>query len=167
MSKDPIYQMAEACLNARTRTIARVLTKIYDDAFRDFGINSAQFALLIAVFQLQRPSRSEIGRFTHQERSTLTRTIQPLLDIGWLKEVETTEGGRARPVEITATGVALLRKIAPAWQAAQEEAKVVLGTEGVTAIQNIGDDLFYFSGQTDVPRPEQASEALSKLRWPS
>ncbi|WP_397453143.1 MarR family winged helix-turn-helix transcriptional regulator [Pseudomonas sp. NA-150] len=143
MSDAVVNEMVHGCMISRTRLIARVLSSVYDDVLRPYEISSAQFALLVAIFNLKSASRAEIGRFTHQDRSTLTRNIKLLLEGGWIEEVDNEEGGRRRPVVLTQSGTQLLHDVHPAWRAAQEQARVMLGEVGVTAVMEVGNQMFY------------------------
>src|ERR1700753_2218820 len=80
---DAIAEMANSCVLMRTRLISRVVTAIHDEELRPFGLGSAQFALLVVIFRIQPATRSEIGRFHHQDRSTLTRNLKIILSEGW------------------------------------------------------------------------------------
>ena len=135
-----VGEVTQGCLLTRTRRISRVVTGIYDEAMRPFGVNSPQFSLLILIAKLDGASRAEIGRANHQERSTLTRNLALLLDEGWIEEV-VPEGGRSRPIVITSAGRALLASAGDAWRSAQAEAKQLLGEAGVAAIIGVADNL--------------------------
>lgn len=150
MTKNPTNQIAEAslvaevtrdCLLTRTRRISRVITSIYDHAMRPHGLNSSQFSLLVTIAKLGGASRAEIGRANYQERSTLTRNLAPLLEEGWVEEMVSDGGGRSRPVIVSEAGRKLLATALPAWRAAQEEAKKMLGDEGVAAMVKVADSL--------------------------
>ncbi|MFJ3681457.1 MarR family winged helix-turn-helix transcriptional regulator [Pseudomonas sp. NPDC090208] len=143
MSDKVLSEMVNDCMISRTRVIARVLSSVYDEVLRPYDIGSAQFALLVAVFNLKSASRAEIGRFTHQERSTLTRNIKLLLDGGWIEESASDEGGRRRPIVLTKTGKQLLHDVYPAWQTAQERARNLLGEGGVATVMGVGNEMFY------------------------
>jgi DNA-binding MarR family transcriptional regulator len=143
MSDTVINEMVHECMISRTRLIARVLSSVYDDVLRPYDISSAQFALLVAIFNLKSASRADIGRFTHQDRSTLTRNIKLLLDGGWIEESASDEGGRRRPVVLTKSGTKLLHDVHPAWLAAQEQARKMLGEGGVAAVMDVGNEMFY------------------------
>jgi DNA-binding MarR family transcriptional regulator len=137
MADDVTSEISRDCLLTRTRRISRVLTGIYDEKLRPFGINSPQFSLLAVISRLGAASRADVGRANHQERSTLTRNLQLMLSEGWIKEVQT--GGRQ--ITLTTTGRNLLHRAAPAWRAAQGQAKTILGEAGVVAVIDIAKDL--------------------------
>ena len=136
-----IDEITHHCLLTRTRQISRVVTSIYDHELRPYGLVSPQFSLLVMILQRAPLSRAELGRENHQDRSTLTRNLQPLISQGWVDESASPEGGRSRPLSVTAKGRALLLSAAPAWQAAQLKAGAVLGETGASAIKAIARDL--------------------------
>ncbi|MDK1489811.1 MarR family winged helix-turn-helix transcriptional regulator [Sinorhizobium sp. 7-81] len=117
------------------------MTSIYDQALRPHGVNASQFSLLVLIAKLRGASRAEIGRANYQDRSTLTRNLAPLLTEGWVEEVASEAGGRSRPVVTSEAGRELLVSAAPAWRAAQEKARGLLGEEGVAAIVGVANSL--------------------------
>jgi DNA-binding MarR family transcriptional regulator len=141
MKEDIISEINRSCLATRSRRISRVITAIYDEKLRPFGINSPQFTLLVVIARLGPVSGAEIGRANHQERSTLTRNLQLMLSAGWIQEVTKEASGRSRPIALTRAGRDMLREAAPAWREAQAQARVLLGEGGAAAIKNIADDL--------------------------
>src|SRR5271154_6160979 len=136
-----IAEMNSGCVLMRARLISRVLTAMYDDALRPFGIGSPQFALLVIIFGIQPATRAEIGRYYHQDRSTLTRNLKILLSEGWAEEIPGEGGGRGRPIALTKAGEGLLVEGAPTWRAAQARAKALLGENGTAAITAIANDI--------------------------
>jgi DNA-binding MarR family transcriptional regulator len=139
MGDKVISEITRECLLTRTRKISRVITGIYDQELRPFGVNSPQFSLLVVISRLGAASRAEIGRANHQDRSTLTRNLQLLLVGGWIEEIPHEAGGRSRSIVLTKVGKDLLHEAAPAWRTAQMQAKSLLGKEGVTAVTHIAD----------------------------
>jgi DNA-binding MarR family transcriptional regulator len=135
-----VGEVAKGCLLTRTRRISRVITGIYDDALRPYGVSSPQFSLLVQIARLSGASRAEIGRANHQERSTLTRNLAILLKEGWIDEI-VPEGGRSRPIVITESGRTLLASAGSAWRSAQFKASQLLGDGGVAAIIGVADSL--------------------------
>lgn len=135
-----VGEIAQGCLLTRTRRISRVVTAIYDEALRPFGVNAPQFSLLILIAKLNGASRAEIGRANHQERSTLTRNLALLLAEGWIEEV-VPKGGRGRPILITDEGREVLMSAGGAWRSAQAKARQLLGDEGASAIIGVADRL--------------------------
>jgi DNA-binding MarR family transcriptional regulator len=139
MTDKIVSEITRECLVTRTRKISRVITGIYDQALRPFGISSPQFTLLVIVARLQSASRAEIGRANQQERSTLTRNLQLMMSQGWIEEIPSKNGRKGRSIVITKAGRELLRDAAPAWRTAQSQAKSMLGREGVVAVTALSD----------------------------
>jgi DNA-binding MarR family transcriptional regulator len=139
--EDVTNEITRYCLVTRTRRISRILTSIYDQELRPFGINSSQFTLLVVISRLGPVSRAEIGRYNHQDRSTLTRNLLLILSEGWVEEVQSAARGRSRPIVLTTAGKNLLNSAAPAWRVAQAQAKLVLGKTGVAAVMEVANDL--------------------------
>src|ERR1700742_1978312 len=83
-----IDEITRACLLTRTHRISRVLTNMYDQRLRPYGLSSHQFTLLVTIHRLGEASRAEIGRANHQDRSTMTRNLQLIIAQGWAEEVE-------------------------------------------------------------------------------
>ena len=139
--EDVIAEIGRTCMLMRARLISRVLTAIYDEELRPFGIVSPQFALLVIIFEIEPATRAEIGRYHHQDRSTLTRNLKIILSEGWAEEVQDERGGRGRPIVLTKAGKDLLRKGAPTWRVAQARAKALLGENGAIAITDIANGI--------------------------
>ncbi len=128
------------CLMTRTRRISRVLTNLFDQELRPFGLNASQFSLLVLIARMEGASRAEIGRANHQERSTSTRNLQLVLDQGWAEE-RVPDKGRSRPIVISTAGRALLTEAMPAWRSAQAKAKRMLSPHGATAVVDLAAGL--------------------------
>jgi DNA-binding MarR family transcriptional regulator len=139
MGKDLSGEMGSTCILIRTRLISRVITGIYEEKLRPFKIGSASFAMLVVICQIEPATRAEIGRILHLDRSTMTRNLKEILSEGWAEEIQEGADGRSRPIALTMAGRDLLHKAVPAWQAAQEHAKALLGKDGVIAIVDIAN----------------------------
>lgn len=128
-----VDEVTRDCLMTRSRRISRVVTNIFDQELRPFGVSSSQFSLLVLIARLDGASRAELGRANHQERSTSTRNLQLVLDQGWAEEVMP-EKGRSRPIMISKAGRDLLAEAMPAWRTAQVKAQQLLGDNGASSI---------------------------------
>jgi DNA-binding MarR family transcriptional regulator len=136
-----VEEVTQGCLLTRTRRISRVVTGIYDQELRSYGINAPQFSLLVLIARLGGASRAEIARANHQERSTSTRNLQLILSEGWAEEAPRGKRGRSRPVVISQAGKDLLDTSMPAWRVAQAKARRLLGGAGASAIAEAADNL--------------------------
>lgn len=133
-------EVTSQCLLTRSRSIARVITSIYDQAMRPFGVNASQFSMLVLIAHFGGASRAQLGRANHLERSTSTRNLQLVLAEGWAEEQQP-EKGRSRPIVLSPSGRALLVEAMPAWRAAQDTAKRLLGEDGAAALLRLAANL--------------------------
>ena len=137
---DPVIdEIASECLLMRTRLISRVLTAEYEAALQPFGIGAAQFLLLTVIGRLQPAHRAAIGRAYRQDRSTLTRNLQLVLRAGWAEE--NSEGDHARQLRLTADGLSLMHRAAPAWRATQASFRELFGKEDAALITRVTEKL--------------------------
>lgn len=84
---------------------------------------------------------TELGRRNHQDRSALTRNLQPLIAQKWISEGVLGTDGRSRLLSLTEQGEALLHTAAFAWSSAQTRARAILGEVGIKALMDIASGL--------------------------
>jgi DNA-binding MarR family transcriptional regulator len=135
-----VDEVTQSCLLTRTRRISRVITSIFDQELRPFGVNASQFSLLVLIAGKDGASRAELGRANHQERSTSTRNLQLVLDQGWAEEI-IPDKGRSRPIVLSQAGRELLAAAMPAWRSAQAQTRRLLGDNGASAIVDLAAGL--------------------------
>ena len=139
--KDLAHEMACNCLMGRARLLARVLTGIYEEHLRPFGLKASQLNLLLVVAQAGPVRRSEIGRVIHLDASTLTRNLAVMLSNGWIEEVQDHADGRGLPLAVTKSGEALLAEVVPVWRKAQQRAQELLGADGTSVLMDVSNSL--------------------------
>jgi DNA-binding MarR family transcriptional regulator len=116
------------------------VTRIYDDALADVGLNAAQFSLLRYLQRLGQPSISALAEAMGLDRSTLGRNLRVVEGRGLLQ----LGGGadqRSRQVALTAAGVRVLEQGAPLWERAQQELALRLGADKRAELMALLDDL--------------------------
>jgi DNA-binding MarR family transcriptional regulator len=131
--------LTEDAVFVRARLLSRVVTEVFDEKLRPFGISSTQFSLLAAIDRMEPATRSEIARLQHLERSTLTRNLRTILSEGWVEEVREMADGRSRPIALSTAGRELLLNAQPAWLAAQSQAEALLGQDATVAVISSAD----------------------------
>jgi DNA-binding MarR family transcriptional regulator len=132
--------IAAECLAVRVRVLSRAVTSLYDEALRPHGLKVTQMNLLVALSLLGESRPSRLCHLLRLERSTFSRTIERMRRRGW---VATSPDADARTflVSVTEAGMALLERAKPAWDAAQAQAKSLLGEEGTHAVLEAGNGL--------------------------
>ena len=141
-NKDTIEQIVCECLLSRARILNRVLTGIYDDELRPYGLKATQLNLLVLVARVGPVRRIDIGKRLHLDPSTLTRNLKIMLANGWIEERIDGEDGRGLPLQVTAKGRDLLNQIVPSWRKAQDRARKLIGDEGETLLKRLGASKF-------------------------
>ncbi len=139
MRETPDRVIAAECLAVRLRTLNRAVTALYDDALRPHGLRVGQLNLLVAVARMGQAKPADLCRVLQMDKSTLSRDIQVMCRNGWVTLPDS--GGRARPIQISPEGAALLKRVVPAWKTAQQKARQLLGDEGANAVLQMGNRL--------------------------
>ncbi|HEY3130064.1 MAG TPA: MarR family winged helix-turn-helix transcriptional regulator [Acidobacteriota bacterium] len=135
--KAVIDQIGCECLLSRARILNRVLTNIYDDELREFGLKATQLNLLVVVARIGPVRRIDIGKRLHLDPSTLTRNLKIMLTNGWIEEIIDGEDGRGSPLQVTVKGRNLLHQIVPSWRKAQDRTQRLIGDNGATLLRKL------------------------------
>lgn len=135
-----IDTIARNCIAVRLRLLNRVVTNLYDDALRPLGLKVSQLNILVVAAKLGVARPARVCAILHLDVSTLSRNVDRMQAHGWL-EVVPEEDARAQPFRLTAPGRRLLERAMPAWEAAQEQAKKLLGDEGMALLNKAASKL--------------------------
>ena len=139
--KHIIDQIAGECLLGRARILNRVLTGIYDDELRSFGLKATQITLLVFVAKVGAIRRIDIGKRLHLDPSTLTRNLKIMLTNGWIEEIMDGEDGRGSPLQVTTKGRDLLHQIVPSWRKAQDRTQRLIGDNGAALLRKLAGNM--------------------------
>ncbi len=132
--------IASNCVALRMRMLNRVVTGIYDDAFRPLGLKASQLNILVAAAKLRTARPADVATRLHLDLSTLSRNVERMKARGWLTVVPDSDG-RAQPFQLTAEGAHLLKKALPAWTQAQAQIHALLGASTVKHLNRSADKL--------------------------
>jgi DNA-binding MarR family transcriptional regulator len=130
-----VDKVASECVAGRLRMLNRVITNIYDDAFRPLDLRASQMSILVATSKLGTARPNEVCEHLHLDVSTLSRNVARMKARGWL-EVVPDEDARLQPFRLTLQGRKLLSKAFPAWSKAQQQVKNLLGDGIVEQLSN-------------------------------
>jgi DNA-binding MarR family transcriptional regulator len=109
-------EMLQRCACNRIRTLARQVTRSYDDWLRPTGLRASQLAVLAAADALDAPSIAGLSKALRMDRTTLSRNLRPLVAS---RLVELREDGRSKTIQITAKGRSAIAGAFPLWRKAQ------------------------------------------------
>ncbi|GAB5501869.1 MAG: oxidation-sensing regulator MosR [Pyruvatibacter sp.] len=121
-----LLDIGQNCAALRTRMAARGVTRAYDAALRPLGIKITQFTLLVTAKYEADLSIGDMADFLAMERSTLTRNLKLLAEMG-LIEMRKGSAPRTKVPIITPKGDALLTKAIPVWRDAQARLTAHMG----------------------------------------
>ncbi len=119
------------CLCFRSRRVARVLTRVYDEALRPLGIQATQLTLMSAIAGPGEAGQT-MGRLSDilaMDPTTLSRNVRPLEKEGLVEIGRSDKDKRVRVARLTPEGERVLADALPRWRAAQEEVIRALGEE--------------------------------------
>jgi DNA-binding MarR family transcriptional regulator len=143
-SCETAHRLASECIAVRVRLINRVVTALYDEALRPFGLRISQANILAAVAHMAEGRPAEVSRILRIEKSTLSRDVELMKQKGWL-ESDPPLGGRNQRIRLTDQGKQLLETIQPSWENAQAQARELIGEAGEAALLRIASRLGFGS----------------------
>lgn len=141
---------ALACTNLRVRQLMRRVSHHYDVEMAQAGLKTTQYSLLSHVYKLGPLRQGDLARAMKISASTLTRNLQPLVDLGWLALAAGSDA-RSRNVTITATGRAKREEARQLWRVAQDNLTQRLGAQRVLALHALIDESLDLLGMQDAP----------------
>ncbi len=118
--------------------ISRAVTPLYERHLASEGITIVQFSLLVMLGNEPGATISEMSDTLTMERTTLLRTIKPLLNDGL---VTIDSSPKQHIYAISPTGRETLARAMPLWQQAQESFVELLGEDDVNHLQRIARKL--------------------------
>lgn len=118
-----------ACTGARLRRLTRRVTAFYEHHMRSTGLKLSQYSLLAQLSEVPQ-SLTALADRMEIDRTTLTRSLQPLLEQGLVGESSGTDA-RQRLFVLTADGARVHIKARKQWRQAQLALEVNLGRDFV------------------------------------
>ena len=107
-----------SCALFNLRRTARTITQLYDEILRPTGLRSTQYSLLRVLYGVGPVAVSELGAAIGMDRTTLTRNVRLLEQMGYLR-IEPGEDKRTRVLQLTTRGRTAVDKAMPYWKKAQ------------------------------------------------
>jgi DNA-binding MarR family transcriptional regulator len=135
--KADLQKVARQCLARKVRQASRVICSLYDEALRPHGIKTSQFNLLVAIGLLSDITPGELGMRFSLEKSTVSRNVERMRVKGWLESRPKSEARRGVTYRLSRKGRALMERALPDWNAAEVNARSLLGKSGVQALDEL------------------------------
>jgi DNA-binding MarR family transcriptional regulator len=128
-----LSEMTRTCACFNFRKASRSVTQLFDQILAPTGLRSTQLVILMTGELLGPSSIARLARELVMDRSTLTRNLKPLLNMGML-QLSKAETGKHKSVELTTDGRAALLKAAPYWERAQGHLVSRFGNDNLSRI---------------------------------
>ena len=129
-----------ACTGARLRRLTRRVTAFYEHHMRSTGLKLSQYSLLAQLSEVPQ-SLTALADRMEIDRTTLTRSLQPLLEHGLVGEPSGTDA-RQRLFALTADGARARLEARNQWRQAQLELEANLGRDFVANLHTQLDQAF-------------------------
>jgi DNA-binding MarR family transcriptional regulator len=133
-------RFALPCACANLRRAARIVTKLYDKAFSDTGLELTQFSILMALSRSGEITQGRLGAVLSLDSTTLTRTLKPLIESGFIQSRSGSDR-RERLVCLTNAGKKKYVSSLPNWEQAQQELKEKLSPQKYDDLMRLLADL--------------------------
>lgn len=129
------------CTCAKLRRLTRRVTAVYDHALAAAGLRVTQFSLLASLRAAREDVPvSRLAESQDMDRTSLTRTLKPLVDAGWVVVRPSPDDARVRLVSITPEGEAQWQAARVHWRRAQDEVRATLGADTLGALHHLLDN---------------------------
>lgn len=134
-SRRQAERMAERCVGRRIARLHRLVSRRFEAELRESGLTLPQLEVLSEMAVSGEPVRpSEIAGWLGIERSTISRNLDLLAQLGYVRVAETSATGRTTRVAVTDAGRQALTDAEPAWQRAQDWISGAVDEDAVDAL---------------------------------
>ena len=139
-TKARLRRIGRECIGVRLRVTNRVLTRVFDEALRPFGVKLTQMNVLVAIGNLEPVRPGDLCRRLELDASTLSRNVDRMVQQGWIRS-EPGADLRSHLLSLSDDGARIVHDAYPAWQRAQAEALELLGADGAAALDRVATAL--------------------------
>ena len=108
------------CIFTAVRKANRVLFRRYQEALSPTGVSIVQLSILRALERHGPLSLSRLAEDLAMERTSLYRTIEPLVESGAVK-IDSDQKGKSKIAQLTPEGHATIARVMPYWAKAQDQ----------------------------------------------
>ena len=122
------------CYCATLRQVARAITVLYEEVLADSGLHATQYTALQLLDQAPDLTTTELAQMIGIDQTTATRTLALIKKSG-LATDKVGSDRRERRWVLSPKGQALVRRLRPRWEAAQEAVEKRLGRAEALALK--------------------------------
>ena len=124
----PDFLDVTQCACARLRRATRAVTQAYDRALKPADLTPTQFTILATLERRGPTAKSELAAALVMDRTTLIRTLRPLLAKGLVAQAAAHPRG-LKTLSPTTAGTDRFQAALPLWRAAQSRLAGALGPD--------------------------------------
>lgn len=128
------------CMCSSVRRASRALTQLYEHALRPLGLRATQFTILQVLSRVGEVSQGKLGEILAMDSTTLTRTLEIMLQRGWVAE-RRGDDRRQRWLHLTKAGKSQLDRAWPVWEKVQSQLQHKLGEQAWKRLFQLTDQL--------------------------
>jgi DNA-binding MarR family transcriptional regulator len=122
------------CYCATLRQAARAVTALYEGVLADSGLHATQYTALQVLKRVSNLTTTELAAAIGIDQTTATRTLALIRKSGLVTDAPGSDR-RERRWSLTSAGEATLRKLNPAWEAAQQAFEKEIGRSEALALK--------------------------------
>ena len=130
----PTAQPPLNCTCGRLRKLARRMTSFYEVHMRQVGLKLSQYSVLVNISRKQQ-TLLQLADKLDMDRTTLTRSLKPLVEKGWVSEIAG-DDARQRLLVLTDAGHAFREQAQAHWREAQLSLESTLGRDVVANLNH-------------------------------
>ena len=124
------------CHCLKMRRSAENVIHFYDKILAPTGLTVRQYSLLYQILGHEGCNVRELSELTELDRSTLARSLKPLVNTGLIEDIKDT-GTRNSKLVLTEQGKEVCSQANHLWCSAQEQFEKRLGTDTVNTLEKI------------------------------
>jgi DNA-binding MarR family transcriptional regulator len=124
------------CHCLKMRLSAGNVIRFYDTILSPSGITVRQYSLLNKIAEREGCSVRELSDAVQLDRSTLARSLKPLLQAGYIEDRKE-KNARNSVLYLTEEGAARCKRASELWAEAQKEFEEKIGREKVKELESI------------------------------
>jgi len=136
-----MIQNTQPCACTTVRKANRALFRFYEDAMVGTGLSITQFSILRSLQRTGPCALSELANTLVMERTSLYRTIAPLLAQEAIVTTMVKTNKKIKVAALTSKGEALIEAALPNWSQAQETIIKTVGEDKWDALSSILIDI--------------------------
>lgn len=126
----------DQCIFTSVRKANRVLFRHYQDALSETGISIVQLSILRALERQGELALSRLADELAMERTSLYRTIEPLVESGAILVTDAITG-KSKIAELTVDGRNTINRVMPFWEKAQKKVLEEVAAENLSNFADV------------------------------